>query len=55
MSFSTNLLPELARSVKYLRVDASATSAPVSRHLGFRAVTTTTTYVWTPPRPARAR
>jgi ribosomal protein S18 acetylase RimI-like enzyme len=42
-----------ARSVKYLQVDASNDSAPILRRLGFRAVTTTTTYVWTPPQPAR--
>jgi ribosomal protein S18 acetylase RimI-like enzyme len=41
-----------ARSVKYLHVDASDDSAPILRRLGFRAVTTTTTYVWTPPQPA---
>jgi GNAT superfamily N-acetyltransferase len=38
-----------ARGVKYLQVDASADSAPILRRLGFRAVTTTTAYVWTPP------
>jgi GNAT superfamily N-acetyltransferase len=38
-----------ARGVKYLQVDASDDSAPILRRLGFRAVTTTTTYVWTPP------
>jgi GNAT superfamily N-acetyltransferase len=42
-----------ARGVKYLQVDASDDSAPILRRLGFRAVTTSTTYVWTPPRPAR--
>lgn len=42
-----------ARSVKYLQVDASNDSAPILRRLGFRAVTTTTAYVWTPPQPAR--
>ena len=41
-----------ARGVKYLQVDASDDSAPILRRLGFRAVTTTTTYVWTPPQPA---
>jgi len=41
-----------ARGVKYLQVDASADSAPILRRLGFRAVTTTTTYVWTPPQPS---
>jgi hypothetical protein len=37
------------RRVRYLQVDASADSAPILRRLGFRAVTTTTPYVWTPP------
>jgi hypothetical protein len=38
-----------AHGVRYLQVDASADSAPILRRLGFRAVTTTTPYVWTPP------
>jgi GNAT superfamily N-acetyltransferase len=38
-----------ARSVRYLQVDASGDSAPILRRLGFRAVTTTTAYMWTPP------
>lgn len=38
-----------ARGVPYLQVDASDDSAPILRRLGFRAVTTTTPYVWTPP------
>ncbi|MFC3575651.1 GNAT family N-acetyltransferase [Streptomyces yaanensis] len=37
------------RGVHYLHVDASDDSAPILRRLGFRAVTTTTPYVWTPP------
>jgi GNAT superfamily N-acetyltransferase len=37
------------RGVRYLEVDASNNSAPILRQLGFRAVTTTTPYVWTPP------
>jgi GNAT superfamily N-acetyltransferase len=41
-----------ARGIKYLQVEASDDSAPILRRLGFRAVTTTTTYVWTPPQPA---
>jgi hypothetical protein len=41
-----------ARSVKYLQLDASDDSAPILRRLGFRAVTTSTTYVWTPPQSA---
>jgi GNAT superfamily N-acetyltransferase len=40
-----------ARGVRYLQVDASDDSAPILRRLGFRAVTTTTPYVWTPPPP----
>lgn len=39
----------LARGIRYLQVDASSDSAPILRRLGFRAVTTTTPYVWTPP------
>jgi GNAT superfamily N-acetyltransferase len=38
-----------ARGVRYLEVDASDDSAPILRRLGFRAITTTTPYVWTPP------
>jgi hypothetical protein len=38
-----------ARGVRYLQVDASDDSAPILRRLGFRAVTTTTPYIWTPP------
>ncbi|MDQ1581140.1 MAG: hypothetical protein QOD05_1915 [Microbacteriaceae bacterium] len=34
--------------VKYLQVDASEESRPILQRLGFRAVTTTTPYVWTP-------
>lgn len=36
--------------VKYLQVDASADSRPILERLGFVAVTTTTPYMWTPPR-----
>jgi GNAT superfamily N-acetyltransferase len=43
-----------ARGVTYLHVDASDDSAPVLRRLGFREVTSTTAYVWTPP-PATPR
>ncbi|MGH3171006.1 MAG: GNAT family N-acetyltransferase, partial [Trebonia sp.] len=39
----------VARGVRYLQVDASDDSAPILKRLGFRAVTTTTPYVWTPP------
>ncbi|HAG58863.1 MAG TPA: GNAT family N-acetyltransferase [Arthrobacter bacterium] len=38
-----------ARGVKYLQVDASTDSEPILRRLGFRAITTTTPFVWTPP------
>jgi GNAT superfamily N-acetyltransferase len=37
-----------ARGVKYLQVDASVDSEPILRRLGFRAITTTTPFVWTP-------
>jgi GNAT superfamily N-acetyltransferase len=37
-----------ARGTRYLTVDASGDSAPILRRLGFRAVTTTTPYVWEP-------
>lgn len=36
------------RGMKYLQVDASDDSKPILRKLGFRALTTTTPYVWTP-------
>ena len=39
-----------ARGVPHLQVDASSDSAPILRRLGFQALTTTTPYVWTPPR-----
>jgi GNAT superfamily N-acetyltransferase len=38
----------VARGVRYLQVDASADSAPILQRLGFKAVTTTTPYVWRP-------
>jgi GNAT superfamily N-acetyltransferase len=38
------------RGVRYLQVDASDDSRPILERLGFLAVTTTTPYVWTPPR-----
>jgi hypothetical protein len=37
------------RGVRYLQVDASDDSAPILRRLGFRAITSTTPYVWAPP------
>ncbi|MEV7990578.1 GNAT family N-acetyltransferase [Streptomyces sp. NPDC086077] len=39
-----------ARGLTYLHVDASDDSAPILRRLGFHAVTSTTSYVWTPTR-----
>ncbi len=36
--------------VKYVQVDASADSRPILERLGFVPITTTTPYVWTPPR-----
>jgi N-acetylglutamate synthase-like GNAT family acetyltransferase len=36
------------RGTRYLTVDASDDSAPILRRLGFKAVTTTTPYVWAP-------
>jgi GNAT superfamily N-acetyltransferase len=39
----------VARGVQYLQVDASTDSEPILRRLGFRAITTTTPFVWTPP------
>jgi hypothetical protein len=38
----------VTRGVRYLQVDASDDSKPILLRLGFRAVTTTTPYVWTP-------
>lgn len=40
-----------ARGVPYLQVDATDDSAPILRRLGFRAITTTTPYVWSPEQP----
>ena len=36
------------RGFRYLEVDASEDSRPILERLGFRAVTTTTPYVWSP-------
>jgi hypothetical protein len=44
-----------ARGTRYVMVDASDDSSPVLRRLGFKAVTTTTPYVWTPPAASEAR
>ncbi|HUN31566.1 MAG TPA: GNAT family N-acetyltransferase [Trebonia sp.] len=38
-----------ARGTRYLQVDATDDSAPILRRLGFRAISTTTPYVWAPP------
>lgn len=38
----------VAHGTRYLTVDASDESAPILGRLGFKAVTTTTPYVWTP-------
>jgi len=37
------------RGRRYLEVDASADSRPILERLGFRAVTDTRPYVWSPP------
>jgi GNAT superfamily N-acetyltransferase len=39
-----------ARGYRYLEVDASDDSRPILERLGFTAVTTTTPYIWSPPR-----
>ena len=41
------------RGCRYLEVDASDDSRPILERLGFRPVTTTTPYIWSPP-PRRA-
>jgi hypothetical protein len=44
------------RGFRYLETDASDDSRPILERLGFRAVTTTTPYVWSPPTfPTAAR
>jgi GNAT superfamily N-acetyltransferase len=40
----------VARGRRYLEVDASSESRPILERLGFRAVTQTRPYVWSPPR-----
>jgi GNAT superfamily N-acetyltransferase len=41
------------RGCRYMEVDASDDSRPILERLGFRPVTTTTPYIWSPP-PRRA-
>ena len=43
------------RGRRYLEVDASDDSRPILERLGFRAVTRTRPYVWSPVRPSGAR
>jgi GNAT superfamily N-acetyltransferase len=43
------------RGLRSLEVDASSESRPILERLGFRAVTTTTPYVWSPSQRERAR
>jgi predicted GNAT family acetyltransferase len=42
----------VARGARYMAIDATDDSAQILRRLGFRPITTTTMYVWTPPTPA---
>jgi len=51
VSYRANLAA--ARGYRYLETDASDDSRPILERLGFRAVTTTTPYVW-PPQVATA-
>lgn len=37
-----------ARGIRYLQVDSSSDSGPILRRRGFRPITTTVPYVWTP-------
>lgn len=39
----------------FLQVDASVASEPVLRRLGFRAIPTTTPFVWTPGEGGHSR
>jgi GNAT superfamily N-acetyltransferase len=41
-----------ARGVTYLEVDASDDSRPILERIGFKAVTTTTPFIWSPPERA---
>jgi GNAT superfamily N-acetyltransferase len=52
VAYRANLAAE--RGFRHLEVDASDDSRPILERLGFRAVTTTTPYVWSPPTAAKA-
>jgi GNAT superfamily N-acetyltransferase len=49
VAYRANLAAE--RGFRFIEVDASSESRPILERLGFIAVTTTTPYVWSPPRP----
>jgi GNAT superfamily N-acetyltransferase len=48
VAYRTRLAAERGR--RYLQIDASDESRPILERLGFVVVTTTTPYIWTPPR-----
>lgn len=48
VAYRARLAVENGRS--YLEVDASDDSRPILERLGFRPITTTTPYIWSPPR-----
>jgi GNAT superfamily N-acetyltransferase len=48
VAYRANLAAE--RGCRYLETDASDDSRPILERLGFVAVTTTTPYIWSPPR-----
>ncbi len=48
VAYRANLAAE--RGFRFIEVDASSDSRPILERLGFVAVTTTTPYVWSPPR-----
>ena len=48
VAYRANLAAQ--RGFRYLQVDASDDSRPILERLGFVAVTTTTPYIWSPPR-----
>jgi len=50
VTYRANLAQERAK--RYLETDASDDSNPILQRLGFVPVTTTTPYVWSPPRSA---